>query len=80
MSVKNIFFSAHFERRTTEYEKEISRLKSVAATLDRERDVLQKEVDDKTEDLLKLDDRLLAHEKDDTELKLSLEELEENLR
>ena len=52
----------------------------MATTLDGDRDLLQKEVDDKTEELLKLDERLIAHEKDDTELKLSLEELEENLR
>ena len=75
-----IIFAARYERRAAEYEKEISRLKSVTTTLDGDRDALQKEVDDKTEELLKLDEHLLAHEKEDTELKLSLEELEENLR
>jgi len=71
---------ARMERKVREYEEEISRLKSVASSLDHARDVLQQEVDEKSEELVKLDDGLREQEKADNELKLSLEELEENLR
>jgi hypothetical protein len=64
----------------TSYGEEIARLKNVVASIDQERDVLQHEVDVKAEELVNLDEGLRQQEKADTELKLSLEELEENLR
>ena len=66
--------------RTASCEEEITRLKNVVSSIDEERDVLQQEVDNKAEELVNLDEGLRQQEKADTELKLSLEELEENLR
>ena len=66
--------------RTASCEEEITRLKNVVSSIDQERDVLQQEVDNKAEELVNLDEGLRQQEKADTELKLSLEELEENLR
>lgn len=63
-----------------EYKKEIKRLNNIASSLDRERDELQQEVDEKAEKLVRLDDGLRQQQQVDTELKLNLEELQENLR
>lgn len=68
------------ERKLLEYKNEVVRLKGIVSSLDHERDTLLQQVDDKTEQLVTLDDGLRKQEKADQELKFSFEELEENLR
>lgn len=63
-----------------ELKNEILHLKNIISTIDREKDELQQEMDDKAVQLVQLDEGLKKQEKADTQLKCSLEELEESLR
>lgn len=68
------------EKKVTDFKKEMKRLKNIISSLDNERDVLQQEVDEKAEKIVRMNDGLKQQEQVDTELKLNIEELEENLR
>jgi len=72
--------SDHYEKECMELKNEILHLKTIISTIDREKDELQQEMDDKAVQLVQLDEGLKKQEKADTQLKCSLEELEESLR
>ena len=77
---KNFYTSDLAEDRYGECKKEVARLKGVVARLDKERDLLQQQVDDKAENLDKMNSELRQQQQADSHLKITFEEIDEKLR